>query len=88
MQKMIIGDIHIDVVHKLMKNVRLSVHPPLGRVRISAPFRMDLDTIRVFAISKLNWIKKHQHNIRLERNHNERFIALMDKYFPNQVLIL
>jgi len=64
MQKIIIDDIYIDVVRKIIKNVHLSVYPPLGRVRISAPFRMDLDTIRVFAISKLNWIKKHQHKIR------------------------
>ena len=63
MQKIMIGDIDIDVVRKVIKNVHLSVYPPLGRVRISAPFRMDLDTIRVFAISKLNWIKKHQHKI-------------------------
>ena len=64
MQKIMIGDIYIDVVRKVIKNVHLSVYPPLGRVRISAPFRMDLDTIRVFAISKLNWIKKQQHKLR------------------------
>ena len=58
-----IGDIDIDVVRKVIKNVHLSVYPPLGRVRISAPVRMDLEIIRVFAISKLNWIKKHQHKI-------------------------
>lgn len=72
MQKIIIGDIDIDVVRKVIKNVHLSVYPPLGRVRISAPFRMDLDTIRVFAISKLNWIKKHQHKIRSQERETPR----------------
>ena len=48
-----LGDIAVDVVLKDIKNVHLSVHPPTGRVRISAPQRMSLDTIRVFAISKL-----------------------------------
>src|SRR2546425_5348195 len=55
-----LGDIAVDVILKDIKNVHLSVHPPTGRVRISAPLRMRLDPIRVFAISKLDWIKKHQ----------------------------
>lgn len=58
-----LGDIAIDVVRKEIKNIHLSVHPPAGRVRISAPKRMTLDTIRVFAISKLGWIKKHQQKL-------------------------
>ena len=45
-----LGDISVDVVRKDIKNVHLSVYPPTGRVRIAAPARMDLDTIRVFAI--------------------------------------
>ncbi len=59
-----IGDIAVDVVRKNIKNVHLSVYPPAGNVKISAPLRMNLDTIRVFAISKLDWIKKHQQKIR------------------------
>jgi predicted metal-dependent hydrolase len=55
-----LGKIPVDVVHKKIKNVHLSVYPPHGKVRISAPERMDIDTIRVFAISKLGWIKKQQ----------------------------
>ena len=55
-----LGDIAVDVVFKDIKNVHLSVYPPTGRVRISAPSRMSLDTIRVFAISKLDWIKQQQ----------------------------
>ena len=59
-----LGDIAIDVVLKDIKNVHLSVHPPTGRVRISAPSHMTLETIRVFAISKLDWIKRHQQEVR------------------------
>ena len=58
-----LGDIAIDVVRKDIKNIHLTVHPPAGRVRISAPRRMTLDNIRVFAISKLVWIKKHQRKL-------------------------
>jgi hypothetical protein len=59
-----LGDIAVDVVKKDIKNVHLSVHPPTGKVRISAPSRMSLDTIRVFAISKLGWIKQQQQKFR------------------------
>lgn len=59
-----LGDIAVDVVLKDIKHVHLSVHPPTGRVRISAPSRMKLDTIRVFAISKLDWIRQQQRRLR------------------------
>lgn len=61
--KLELGEIAVDVVKKNIKNVHLSVYPPNGKVRISAPLRMDLDTIRVFAISKLGWIKQQQKKI-------------------------
>lgn len=63
-KKLKLGDIAVDVVLKDIKNVHLSVYPPTGRVRISAPERMSLDTIRIFAISKLGWIKKQQRKLR------------------------
>jgi predicted metal-dependent hydrolase len=59
-----LGEIAVDVVLKDIKNVHLGVYPPTGRVRISAPRRMSLDTIRVFAISKLGWIKQQQKKLR------------------------
>ena len=55
-----LGDIAMKIVRKDIKNVHLSVHPPTGRVTISAPSRLSLDTIRVFAISKLGWIRRQQ----------------------------
>lgn len=59
-----LGEISVDVVRKDIKNVHLSVYPPNGRVRIAAPARMSLDTIRVFAISKLGWIRRQQAKMR------------------------
>ena len=67
-----LGDIAVDVVLKDIKNVHLSVHPPTGRVRISAPPRMSLDTIRVFAISKLAWIKQQQTKLREQERETPR----------------
>jgi predicted metal-dependent hydrolase len=67
-----LGEIVVDVVLKDIKNVHLSVYPPTGRVRISAPLRMRLDTIRVFAISKLGWIKQQQQKLRQQERETPR----------------
>lgn len=67
-----LGDIVVDVVLKDIKNVHLSVYPPTGRVRISAPGRMNIDTIRVFAISKLDWIKQQQKKLREQQRETPR----------------
>lgn len=55
-----LGEIVADVVLKDIKNVHLSVYPPNGHVRISAPERMSIDSIRAYAVSKLTWIKQQR----------------------------
>ncbi len=67
-----LGDIAVDVVKKDIKNIHLSVYPPAGRVRISAPLSMDIDTIRVFAITKLTWIKSQQQKLRAQEREMPR----------------
>lgn len=67
-----LGDITVDVVRRDIKNVHLSVHPPSGRVRIAAPTRMKLDTLRLFAISKLGWIKAQQKALREQERESPR----------------
>jgi predicted metal-dependent hydrolase len=58
-----LGKIEAEVVFKDIRNVHLTVLPPNGRVRISAPRHMALDTVRVFALSKLVWIKAQRENM-------------------------
>ncbi len=58
-----LGSLTVDVVKKDIKNVHLSVYPPEGNVRISAPLRMSSENIRLFAISKLQWIRLQQGKI-------------------------
>lgn len=55
-----IGEILVEVEKKDIKNLHLSVYPPSGKVKISAPLRMKKDTIRVYTISKLDWIKRQR----------------------------
>ena len=59
-----LGEIVVEVVKKNIKNIHLSVNPPAGAVRIAAPLRTKTETIRVFAISKLGWIKQQQKKLR------------------------
>ena len=55
-----LGDIVVDVIRKRIRSIRLSVHPPAGRVRMSAPIRVGLETLRLFAMAKLGWVRKQQ----------------------------
>jgi predicted metal-dependent hydrolase len=70
--KVKLGETTVDVVQKDIKNVHLSVYPPNGRVKISAPLRMSAATIRVFAISKIGWIRQQQAKLRGQERESPR----------------
>ena len=89
MRQLQIGDITIDVEQKEIKNIHLSVYPPTGRVRISAPLRLDLDTIRVYALSKLKWIKKQQAKFKgQERETLREFLNRESHYYKGKRYLL
>lgn len=89
MQQIMLGDICVDVVHKDIKNLHLSVYPPDGRIRISAPLRMDTDTIRVFTISKLGWIRKQQSKLRSQERETPReYITRESHYYLGKRYLL
>lgn len=89
MEQLRLGSITVDVVQKNIKNIHLSVYPPTGRVRISAPFRINPDTIRVFAISKLAWIKRQQAKLKTqEREAPREFLNRESHYFNGKRYLL
>lgn len=55
-----LGDIKIEMDRKAIKNVHLSVHPPDGRVTMSAPLNTRLEVARAYAVTKLAWIRQQQ----------------------------
>jgi predicted metal-dependent hydrolase len=55
-----LGEVCIAVTRKAVKNVHLSVHPPLGHVTLVAPSATRLEVARAYAISKLGWIRNQQ----------------------------
>ncbi|RAW01558.1 M48 family metallopeptidase [Pseudochryseolinea flava] len=84
-----LGDITIEVELKDIKNIHLSVYPPNGKVRIAAPERMSLDTIRIYAISKLSWIKKQQTKLRgAERETRRDYVTKENQYLLGKRYLL
>ena len=81
MTTLTLGSITVDVVKKDIKNVHLSVCPPAGDVRISAPLRMNLETIRVFAVSKLGWIKEQRKKIVGQERETPRSYAERESHY-------
>jgi len=89
MQKIELGNITIEVELKAIKNIHLSVYPPEGRVKIAAPEHMDIDTIRVFALTKLQWIKKQQKIFREQLRETPReFLTKESHYFKGKRYLL
>ncbi len=76
-----LGDLAIAVDRKNIKNIHLSVYPPNGRVRIAAPERMSLTTIRAFALGKLGWIKKQQRQLRSQERESPREYVDRESHF-------
>jgi len=69
--------------------MHLSVYPPTGRVRIAAPLNIDDDAIRLFAISKLGWIKKNQRKFEQQERQSPRAFAEREcHYFEGRSYLL
>jgi len=72
MTNITVSGIDITVNKKNIKNMHLSVLPPYGVVRISAPVSVDDDTIRLFVISKIGWIKKQREKFNNQARQSKR----------------
>jgi predicted metal-dependent hydrolase len=71
----------VDVVRKDIKNMHLAVYPPTGRVRIAAPLRIDDEAVRLFAISKIAWIRKHQRSFNAQDRQPERVFKDRESHY-------
>ncbi len=84
-----INDLRIDVVRKDIKNMHLAVYPPTGRLRLSAPNKTDEEVLRLFAISKISWMRKHIKNFEeQERESPREFISGESHYLFGKRYIL
>lgn len=88
-EKIAIANLEIDVIRKNIKNMHLAVYPPTGRIRLSAPERIDAEVVRLFAISKLGWIKKHVKNFKEQPRETKRqYVTGESHYFLGQRYLL
>ena len=84
-----VGSVNIEVVKKRIKNIHLAVYPPNGRVRLASPTDVEDEAIRLFAISKLAWIKKQQR--KFAEQHREpprKYINRESHYFQGRRYLL
>jgi hypothetical protein len=88
-QQITINNITIDVVKKDIKNLHLAVYPPTGRVRIAVPLKVNDEAVRLFAISKLRWIKTHQKGfVDQDRELTREFVSGESHYFNGKRFLL
>ena len=67
-----VAGLGVDVIYKDIKNLHISVYPPVGRVRVAAPQRTDEDTIRLAIIQRLPWIKRQREQLQNAERQSER----------------
>lgn len=76
-----IGGVEIEVRFKDIKNLHLSVHPPLGNVTISSPTGYSLEKVRIYAATKLGWIKKEQRKFHAQEREPIRDYTTQESHF-------
>jgi predicted metal-dependent hydrolase len=75
-------NIEIQITQKRIRNIHLKISPPNGAVTVSAPLSISQEKIKIFIISKLDWIKKVQLKIRSQKRAPEpKYISGEDHYF-------
>lgn len=67
-----IGSIDMQLNRKTIKNLHISVLPPDGNVRISAPERMTDTAIRMAVVSRIPWIRKQQREFAKQPRQSDR----------------
>lgn len=81
MHQIEVSNFSIDVIRKSIKNMHLSVYPPTGRVRIAAPLNVDDEAVKLFAISKLAWIKKNQRKFEMQDRQTPRVFEQRESHY-------
>ncbi|PKQ23711.1 MAG: metal-dependent hydrolase [Actinobacteria bacterium HGW-Actinobacteria-5] len=67
-----VAGLGVDVIYKDIKNLHISVYPPMGRVRVAAPHRLNEEAIRLAVIQRLPWIKTQRQQLQDAERQTER----------------
>ena len=83
--QMDVRGIPVAVIRKDIKNLHLSVYPPEGQVRVSAPLRLDDDAIRLAVVSRLGWIRRKRAEFKQQDRQSRReFVSGESHYFEGR----
>ena len=66
-----LSSVLFEVEYRKVKVLRLTVYPPDGRVKITAPSGATADAIKKFAASKIGWIEKHRERFQSHSKQNK-----------------
>ncbi|MBO6553736.1 MAG: M48 family metallopeptidase [Roseitalea sp.] len=84
-----VSGLAVHVVRKNIKNLHLSVCPPDGKVRVSAPQRTSNENVRLAVISRLPWIKRKKAEFEKQPRQSERhYVSGESHYFQGRRYIL
>jgi predicted metal-dependent hydrolase len=73
--------IDIDVIYKNIKNLHIGVYPPMGRVRVAAPARLDDDQVRLAIVQRLPWIKRQREQLQAAQRQSEREMVTGESHY-------
>jgi predicted metal-dependent hydrolase len=76
-----VAGLGVDVIYKDIKNLHISVYPPIGRVRVAAPFRLDEDAIRLAIVQRLPWIKQQRTQLQQAERQTERLMVSGETHY-------
>ena len=76
-----IRGIDIDVIYKDIKNLHIGVYPPLGRVRVAAPDRLDDEHVRLAVIQRLPWIRRQRHQLQAAERQSHREMVTGESHY-------
>lgn len=67
-----IGELNVEITFKPIKNLHLSVNPPAGTIRVSAPQGMSIQHVRAYTIGKLGWIRSQRAKFKNQERESRR----------------
>ena len=80
-----IRGIQVEIVRKDIKHLHIGVYPPVGRVRVSAPLRLEDDAVRLAVISRLAWIRRKRAEFQgQDRQSRREFVTGESHYFEGR----
>ncbi len=81
MNQLLIGDLTVDIVRKSIKNLHLGVYPPDGRVRVATPLSVTDDSVRLFVIAKMPWIRRQQSKFADQARQTDRIYVRRESHY-------